>query len=424
MAIPWQDRQRQAALTTPDGTRFEFLYEDVDRNRSENASVFRFAEKSGALIKRLSSGEDIYPLSLIFSGPDYDIIAEDFWQKTKVPGVFLLEHPRFKGLLRVQLLTIRQRIAAKSGDNQSIFDVVLHETLELTAPLTTEDETAKVLEAAEETNKQAAEAFAGNAVLDKPGKLARLQARLNKFLDSANDKFKAIAAKEAAIKAAFDAQYLSAKSALDKVLEKPLELANNVTVFMSTVSRVRIDVRERIAQYKSLADETLNELQRDIIDPLEDAKNKAIEAVLTLHSIVSGMGQSAVSAAIYQTRAEVIAVIDEIVDIADATIELTDEYSDSFNEEVDPADRRYEITDAVNTVNELTSLVTAQLFAIAFTLKQERIITLDKDRDLYTLTHELYGFTEENLALLIETNQIKGDKLFIVPQGTEIVYYI
>ena len=98
MTIPWRDRQRQAAITTPQGTRFEFLYEDLDRSRSENTSVFRFAEKSGAFIQRLSSGQDIYPLTIIFSGPDYDLIAADFWEKTKQPGVFLLEQPRFTGL--------------------------------------------------------------------------------------------------------------------------------------------------------------------------------------------------------------------------------------------------------------------------------------------------------------------------------------
>lgn len=400
------------------------MYEDLDRNRSENASVFKFAEKSGAFIQRLSSGQDIYPLTIIFSGPDYDLIAEDFWQKTKEPGVFLLEHPRFTGLKRVQLMTIRQRIAAKSGDNQSTFDIVLHETLELTAPSTAKDATAQVLESAEEVNEEGAKAFADNAVLDNPSALSRLEERLNNFLDDINETFEAIAAKEASIKTAFDAQFLSAKSAVDNVLAKPLELANNIAVFITTVSRVKTEVQTRIQQYKDLAEDTIDTVRLDIVDTLDDAVNKASQAILSLNSILSGMAQSAVSSATYGTRGEVINVIDDIVDIADETIEVLDEYSEHFNEEVDPVNRRFEITDAVRTVSELTSLVTAQLFAVAFTLKQERIITLDRDRDVYTLTHELYGFTEDNLALFIETNQIKSDELFIIPQGTEIVYYI
>lgn len=424
MTIPWEERQRQAAITTPGGTRFEFLYEDLERNRSENTSVFKFAEKSGAFIQRLSSGQDIYPLTLIFSGPDYDLIAADFWEKTKEPGVFLLEHPRFTGLKTVQLLTIRQRIAAKSADNQSTFDIVLHETLALSAPATAQDATAQVLQAAEDVNTEAADAFADNIETENPSAVSNLQDKSNNFLDDMKDKFANIAAKQAAIKAAFDAQYLSAKSAVDNIIQGPLQFAANTAAFIATVSRVETDITNRINTYKDLAEDTINDVQLNINDTIETIKNTGALATTTLNGILSAMGQSSVSKAEYKTRAEVIDVVDSIIDIADQTTELLDEYSDHINDEVDPANRRFEITDAVNSINELTSLVTAQLFTIAFTLKQERIITLDRKRNIYTLTHELYGFTEENLILLKESNDLKGNEIYELPAGKEIVYYI
>lgn len=424
MAIPWEERQRQGAITTPRGTRFEFIYEDLERNRSENASVFRFAEKSGAFIQRLSSGQDIYPLTMIFSGPDYDITGLSFWEKTKEPGIFILEHPRFPGLKRVQLLTIRQRVAAKSADNQTTFDVVLHETLDLSAPLTSEDATALVLQAAEAVNETSAEAFTDNIETANPSDVSKLQSKFNNFLDDMNDKFKDIAAKQAAIKGAFDAQYLSAKATVDNLIQSPLQLAANTAAFISTVSRVEADIKTRIDTYKDLAEDTIDQVTLDINNTIGTIKNTAALAVSTLNGILSAMGQASVSKAEYKTRAEVIEVIDTIIDLADETITILDEYSDHFNEEVDPATRRFEITDATNAINDLTSLVTAQLFSISFTLKQERIIELGEIRDAYTLTHELYGYSEENLQFFIETNNLKSNEIFEIPAGKEIVYYI
>lgn len=422
--MSWIDRQREAAITTPDGTRFVFLFEDLERNRSENASVFRFAEKSGAFIQRLSSGQDIYPLTIIFSGPDYDLIGADFWEKTKQPGVFLLEHPRFTGLKRVQLLTIRQRIAAKTADNQTSFDVVLHETLEIVQPSTALDDTAEILNKSLELSGEAAKGFEDNTQLDNAVIVTELQAESTSFIGDMNDFFADIATKEAAINTAFDAQFLSVSAAVDEVVDEPLAFANNLAIFIATPSRVSVDVAERINTYDALFDNTIDRLTFSADDLLDAAKNKGALAMLVSLGIMSGECQASVTSADYSTRAEVIAIADKIIDLNDNIIEVLDEYSDAFGDEVDPADRRFEISDALNILNDLTSLTTARLFDVAFTLKQERFITLDRERDPVTLAHELYGFSDANLDFLIETNQLKGDEIFLIPQGKEIVYYI
>ena len=422
--MTWSDRKREAAVTTPDGTRFVFIYEDIERSRAENASIFKYAEKSGATIDRLSSGHDVYPITAIFSGPDYDLIAEDFWEKTKIPGVFLLEHPRFTGLKRVQLMTIRERIAAKSGDNQATFDLVLHETLVDTEPSTALDTTSQILEAALEVSAGAAAAFEDNAALDNALVVGDLQAESTSFIDDVNAFFADIAAQEAAFNAAFDAQYLSAQSAINNIVDGPIEFANNVAIFVATPSRVAVDVAARINAYEQLFDNTIDRVRfagQQVVDAL---RNDAGLAVLTTFGILSGMCQSSVSSADYLTRADVLGIADRITNINDQTIAMLDEYSQAFNDQDDPADRRFEITEVTNSLNDLTSLTTAQLFNVAFTLKQERIISFEIERDTITLCHELYGYSDANWQMFITTNQLKGDELFLIPPRKEIVYYI
>ena len=422
--MSWQDRQREAAITTPDGTRFVFLYEDLDRNRQENASIFKFAEKSGAFVDRLSSGQDIYPITAIFSGPDYDIVAEDFWQKTKNRGVFLLEHPRFTGLKRTQLLTIRERIAAKTADNQAVFDFVLHETLEIIQPVTALDTTTAILNLGLELNAEAAAAFEDNAVLDNALVVPELQEDSTTFIEDVNAFFGDIAAQEAAISTAFDAQFLSVQAAINDIVDEPLEFASNLAVFLSTPSRVASDIAGRITAYEDLFQNTVDRIEAAGEAVLDAAKNQGTLNVLTSLGIISGCCQSSVSDAEYPTRSDVIGIANRIVDINDESNDILDEFSDQFNGEENPADRRFEITEARKIQNELVSLTVGRLFEIAFTLKQERFITLNRNRSPVDLAHELYGFSDDNVDFLIQTNQLKGDFLLEIPKGTEIAYYI
>jgi len=422
--MTWQDRIRQAAITAPDGRRYEFLYEDLERSRSENASTFKFAERNGAYIQRLSSGQDVYPLTVIFSGPDFDTTGEDFWESTKTPGIFILEHPRFAGLKRVQLLTIGQSIRAKTADNQTAFDCVFHETIEITIPETALDSTSEILNTAEDLNNEASDAFGDNVDLENPLEVPDLQDKGKSFIESMNDTFEAAAAKEAAIKAAFDSQYLSVKSAIENLVEGPLEFANNLAIFVSTPSRLAIDIQERINDYQGLAESTIESLKIAGDETVEALKNKGALSVLGLMSVSSSMCQASVSSASYRTRAEVIGIADQIFDTVESIVDLLESYSVALEDQADPLDRRFEISDALDTLNILASLTTAQLFNVAFTLKQERFIILEKDYSPVVLAHKLYGYSDENLDFLIETNKLRGDMIFNIPAGTRIVYYI
>jgi len=422
--MAWTDRIRDAAITTPDGKRFEFQYEDLERSRNENGSIFRFAERNGAFAQRLSSGEDIYPLTIIFSGTDYDITGKDFWESTKVSGVFFLEHPRFAGIKRVQLMSIRQSLRAKSADNQTAFDCVFHETIEIVFPETALDSTAEILNTADELNTEAADSFGDNIDTDNPFEVSDLQDDSKSFVDSMNDVFAATAAKEAAIKAAFDSQYLSVTSAINNIVSGPLEFANNLAIFVSTPSRVAVNIQDRMNDYQELADGTIEKLKVAGDETLEALKNKGALGVLGLLSVASGMCQASVSSASYQTRAEVIGIADQISDVVSSVTQFMDDYTVALEEQDDPADRRFEIGDARDTLNILVSLTTAKLFNVAFTLRQERFITLEKDYAPTLLAHKLYGYSDDNVDFLIETNGIKGKHIFNIPAGTEIVYYV
>ena len=61
---------------------------------------------------------------------------------------------------------------------------------------------------------------------------------------------------------------------------------------------------------------------------------------------------------------------------------------------------------------------------LAFSLKQEKRIVLDRAFTPIELTAELYGAVDAQLDTLIQSNQLTGSEILEIPKGREIVYYI
>jgi len=103
-------------------------------------------------------------------------------------------------------------------------------------------------------------------------------------------------------------------------------------------------------------------------------------------------------------------------------------YLDELQIETEQAglDFKYSMTP---TVTEKLRLVISQtvknLVRLSFELAQERRITTMSDRTIIDLCYELYGSSEQAvLDKLIRTNQLTDWDILLVPEKTEIVYYV
>ena len=71
--MAWQDRVKEAAYTSPGGTRTPFLYEDVRMSIEKKTTGFDFPDADGTLVQDLGHTGRRYPLRMFFSGDDYDL---------------------------------------------------------------------------------------------------------------------------------------------------------------------------------------------------------------------------------------------------------------------------------------------------------------------------------------------------------------
>ncbi len=75
-------------------------------------------------------------------------------------------------------------------------------------------------------------------------------------------------------------------------------------------------------------------------------------------------------------------------------------------------------------IQELVALTAGFLVDLSFSLKQERTITLDRDRTLLDLLAELFGEIDDELDFFITSNELTGSEILTLPKGKKLVYYI
>ncbi len=86
--------REEITLTAPDGTQFIARWRGSPRTITNKLGIHTFPGISGARVQDLRSGEEIYDLTLIFSGEQNDINSAAFLNALKNnEGDWQIEHP-------------------------------------------------------------------------------------------------------------------------------------------------------------------------------------------------------------------------------------------------------------------------------------------------------------------------------------------
>ena len=118
----------------------------------------------------------------------------------------------------------------------------------------------------------------------------------------------------------------------------------------------------------------------------------------------------------FQTRSQAITAADEILTLLDEFTEWREANQESL-EIIDTGE-------VYQQIQQLAVLGAAALIKSSFALKQERSIILDRDRTIVDLEFELYGTIDDNVNLIINTNNLTGSEILELPVGKEILYYV
>jgi len=412
--MSWIDRLIEAAYTSPSGTRTTFTYEDVAQSFDKKTTAFEFPDADGTYIQDQGASGRKLPLQCIFHGDDYDLEANAFLDILAERGTGRLEHPIYGIRDVIPFGPVSRSDRLKSGGNQAVISVLFWETTGVVYPSSQADPSSQVITAVDEYNASAAAAFENQTSLDSTVEKASLQGSYQLLLDSVDAGLKDIAATQEDVESQFNAVKDSINNSIDILISQPLTLAFQSNILMQAPSRAQTSITARLDAYGNLLN--IITAQADASPGLDsESSNKFHSDDLFGSTYISGSVLSAVNNQ-FQTKSEALGAADAILSQMDNLIVWRDANYASLGE-VDTGEAYQQLLEAVG-------LAAGFLVEISFTLKQERIITLDRSRTVIDLIAELYGVVDSELDFFINSNNLSGSEILELPEGREILYYV
>lgn len=414
--MPWDDRLREAAYTSPSGVRLTFQYENVSRKVDKKTTGFDFPDADGTYVQDLGHTGRRYPLKAIFWGDDYDLDAEAFEDALLESGKGKLEHPAYGVSDVVPFGTITRRDDLKTGANQAVIEFTLWDTIGLAYPVVQDDPSSMVLSAVEGYNSALALEFEDTVSLKNAVDAAAFKNDYQVLLNSTSIGLDGIAEAQEDVQKQFDAVVDSINQGIDILISQPLTLAFQTSIMIQSPARALTNIRERLEAYKSL---TNNIIKGDdsIIAPSigVESANKFRNDNLYVSTYVTGSIISVINNQ-FATKTEALLAAEGVLTQLEDVTSWRDDNFKSVGE-VDTGGSYQKLQEAV-------ALTAGFLVEISFTLKQERRVTLTRNRTIIDLVAEFYNSVDDQLDFFITSNDLSGSEILEVPKGREIVYYV
>lgn len=409
--MAYEDRLRQAAYRSPSGATFTLQFDQVDRSGSKKAAVHEFPQQDVADVQDLGNTAERFPMSVYFTGDEYDQAADSFWAALSERGPGALQHPRY-GDIPVLPLSWSQTEKFVDGVGRADFKVdFIRVQTQVVFPVTAVAEAEAVGSATTAALAASSEASAAEFEPANAADKAAVKEQVLDGLQDYKDAFASVMAASEAIQAEANRIIGEITSTIDELLESPTMLFTSLSNLAALPAQVVTNVTAKVGAYAS-----------QIGAAVASVPGSYAQAVTAVQSFLGFLGGSAVASTIgdIRTRGEAIHAAETLDQIAVQVTQAIEAAEGAVAGYQADQEILASLTDAMSTAR-------ASLLERAFSLKAERRLTLATERTPLDLMAELGVELETGLdaALddFIQINDLQGDEILLIPAGREVVYY-
>jgi len=393
------------------------------RSFNKRLAMYEYADVNGTVVDDFGVGGDRYPITLIFDGPTYEGRADQFIKACRENGKWEVIHPT-KGFLGLQLISLSEQDQPVTQANLIKIDT---EWLEFIDPRT--HKTGAQLRA--QTN-----ADIGLLNVDQRNRFNRVKMKTfsdrSKLSDMADAMAKGvdkvlgpIAAKNAEINQKMLRAQRDIQSMISSGVIEPLKLAGQIQETIQTPMYAIRDIKGRLRACKDLA---LNIFaQNDAFNPGDNDSanfNRALMQELSLTSVLASVTTVGITSDL-NSREDAITLIEAQEGFkSDIAAHLGDSQQGLADALIDT---QYIMQEAsYNQMINMTGSGKAFLIKEAMDLKVAKRYTLTKDRATLEVAISMYGddWSEDQFTFFVESNNLRGDELLMLPAGKELVIYV
>lgn len=408
--MSWKERIQVAKYTSPSGSEFEFLYENVSVEVDKKTSTFIFPEIDGAYIQDLGIAGRRFPFVVFFSGEDYDLISDSFMLALEEKGVATLEHPKYGTRKVIPTGTITRRDDLISESNQAAFNITFSETLEdITFPASTQNAENNITNSADAFSDQSANEFSDNILTENNGDKINLQTMMSQQLNTIGNSMDLIVNYSEEKTASYNQMATSYENNIDDLFDDVEGIARQGISIIRLPSQIQTKAKSKVKMYSDM----FTELVEDYGRATESLKNVFFETNKNLMSTVAFANESMLYSD-FSSRTEAIETSEDLLDFYD---DLKD-WQDSEIEDLDIVDTGA----GYDTLAKLVGQVAGYLIALSFELPKEKRIILGQQRNIIELVSELYGDLDMLDTFIIQNN-LTCDDIELLDIGREVVYY-
>lgn len=431
--MSWTDRVVEAIYTSPSGVSFIGIFEDVSKVLSKKTATFDFPDVSGTFVQDLGKKGRRYPLRWIFSGENYDIVAEAFDNALEEKGVGQLQHPFYPGVFNViPVGDITRKDALKTAGNQAVYDIVFFETIDIVFPISE-------LNAKNSINFEI-DNFSDLAPVNFNDDLSVISSSETVgFIDSAKAGLRkikrvmaGIAATTDAIQRAFNDAVDIIENSIDTLVGTPTLLASQMIALTRLPSQAAAGIQAKLDSYNTLINTFIvgndNQFEPSPIDS-QPANAFSMNDLLASSAVISMIESTISEEAVFITRGGTIGAIESLLESFENYVNWSDTNRNTLSAAL-PSPRVPGSNDLIDTgesyqaLQDALSIASGRLTEIAFTALQERSIILDRDRSLIDFAAEFYGEVDPQLDFIIESNKLTGSEILELPKGRQMLYYV
>ena len=423
--IPWQSRLRaNITLIAPDSSKFTASWEGDDITVEKMVGQFNRPLFPGTITQDLGSKGWGFPLSLSFDGDNNDVDAMNFCKALTQRGPWAVIHPVYGQYLLQPVGPFTLGAKPTSSGNVS---TVSGSWIEVTP----DDTTKRIAElgAAASAQIDAANAAAAaqfqNTLSSDPEAIGAAAAAGTRSLGAmVSSGLQGIINTAASAQAGFTAAYNSLLGDFTATVWDAVDIYQKVQYIMSIPAVVEADLQTKIASFKSFALTVISTLSPD---GGSASTNAAVTSELFLSSAITGAVLSIVTTPPV-TRDQAVQTINDLNAMFTAIIAGLDTVQTATAG--NKASGQYFSNGlSYGDLARLVAMGIAYLMRLIFDLKVAKRFTLDRPRHPGEIVISEYAPTDSSTYdslydLFIAGNGLRGQEIFLLPAGREVVVYV
>lgn len=316
--------------------------------------------------------------------------------------------------------SITRRDDLKTAANQAIIEVTFWSTIGAVYPSSGLSPKLQVAQSLSRAKSAAEGGFARAMNLATEARRANAKLSIRQALRGVQAALQSVASTTESVNRAFRDLQSEINFGIDVLIGQPLLLARQLVNLVNAPAEALAGILSRLEGYRDLlgrmvASSRSSSDDSSVIPALRVRRSNDFQiAALVANASVMGSVAS-VLANTFTAKPQAIEAAEEIL----AQLEALTEWSEERYDELDQVDTG----EGYQALQETVALAVGFLVEISFTLVPERIIVLDRPRNIIELAAEIYGSIDDRLDFLIQTNKLSGSEILELPRGKRIAFY-